>query len=223
MNPLKRLLIAGSFVLTLALEVSAHSVWIEPGADGVLWIRFAEPDGRFEKSPGHLDSLTPPVAVTVAADPAPLAVEKRRDHFRLADGAVDRPVVCETAFAVMARGNGPARKPNFYARWQPAVPWRAEPGMTLDLVPEGEPGRVRLLFRGRPLAGKAVTLRTPDERETKLESDAEGMVRFPVDQSGPYLLTVAHHREDLPGHHAGRRYDQTSHNASLCWHQPAGN
>lgn len=222
MSLLKRLLLSGLFTLAVVSDAIAHSVWIEPGSDGTLWIRFAEPDGRFEKSPGHLDSLTPPVAVSVGAEPSALAVEKRRDHFRIADVAGDIPVACETAFAVMARGNGPARKPNFYARWQPAGSWVAEPAMTLDLIPAGTPGEVRLVFRGRPLAGKAVTLRTPDERETRLESDSDGIVRFPVGQSGQYLLTVAHHREDLPGHHAGRRYDQTSHNASLCWRQSDG-
>lgn len=37
-----------SLALLLSPSVFPHSVWIEPGPDGVLVLRFAEPDGRIE-------------------------------------------------------------------------------------------------------------------------------------------------------------------------------
>ena len=52
-----RQIISSLFALAVvaATTARAHSVWIEPEG-GQLVIRFAEPDGKLEKSPGHLDS-----------------------------------------------------------------------------------------------------------------------------------------------------------------------
>lgn len=219
---MNRILTTAFTALLLALPAAfAHSVWIEPDANGNLVVRFAEPDGKLEKSPGHLDSLTLPVAVKTGPSNAPVALDtaKQRDHFSLGTASVTDAVQVETAFIVMARGGAPGRKPNFYARWQPEGTWEAAPALTLDLLPTGKRGEVRLLFRGQPMAGKKATLRTPDEKEQELTSDDQGYLRFTPSQAGQYLLTVAHHRENLSGFHGGRAYEQNSHNASLSWRQ----
>ena len=54
------LLTVAGLAMLAANHLRAHSVWIEP-ADGKLVIRFAEPDGKFERSPGHLDNLSAPI------------------------------------------------------------------------------------------------------------------------------------------------------------------
>ncbi|MCI0540303.1 MAG: hypothetical protein L0Z50_34300 [Verrucomicrobiales bacterium] len=196
-------------------QVCAHSVWIEP-VGGQLVLRFAEPGGKFEKSPGHLDSLSAPVAfVLVTNAPAAIEAPKRSDHFTLVGASSNQTTCVETIFIV--RGG---RKPHFYARWQPLGVELAKPLLTLDLVPTGQPGEVRAYFRGHPLGGIKATLRTPDEKEQELLADAKGYLRFKVSQSGQHLLTVAHHREPLAGFYAGQAYQQTSHNAALTWHQP---
>lgn len=203
--------------LTLCAITSAHahSVWIEP-VEGKLLVRFAEPDGRLEKSPGYLDNLSPPIAFTLITN-APLSVEapKKPDHFLLVNASPPNVACVETSFTVRA-----GKKPNFYARWQPAGLSAGRPLLTLDLVPTGKRGEVRLYFRGKPLGGVKATLRTPDEKEKELTADAEGFIRFESNQSGQHLLTVAHHREPLPGFHLGTGYEQTSHNAALTWRQP---
>ncbi len=201
--------------LLLVTHTFAHTVWIEP-MDGQLVIRFAEPDGNFEKSPGHLDSLTAPSAFTVAGTNAPALLDspKKTNHFLMVNASPTNVAGCESIFTVRA-----ARKPHFYARWQPAGAGAGQPMLTFDLVPTGKPGEVRVYFRGRPLGGLKATLRTPDEKEKELTADAEGFIRFQSDQSGQHLLTIAHYRESVAGFHAGRAYDQTSHNTALTWRQ----
>jgi hypothetical protein len=210
------------FVLTLfalalcALNTAhAHSVWIEP-VDGNLVARFAEPDGRLEKSPGYLDNLTAPNAIILVTN-SPVSVEapRKTNHFLLTGASPTNTACLETAFTV--RGG---RKPFFYARWQPAGAGGGTPLLTLDIVPTGKSGEARVWFRGEPLGGLKATLRTPDEKETELIADGEGYLRFEPKQSGQYLLTIAHHRENLPGFHHGVAYKQTSHNAALTWRQP---
>lgn len=72
--------------LLAGLLAQAHSVWIEPTADGGLALRFAEPDGKFERSPGHLDELSAIGAFSVVTNGAPSALEtaRKRDQIRIA-------------------------------------------------------------------------------------------------------------------------------------------
>jgi len=210
-----------SFILTLcaltacAITVHAHSVWIEP-VNGQLVVRFAEPDGRLEKSPGYLDSLSLPIAFTLVTN-APFSVEapKKVDHFLLLNAAITNVACVETSFTVRA-----AKKPNFYARWQPAGLSAGRPLLTLDLVPTGKRGEVRLYLRGKPHGGVKATLRTPDDKEKELTANADGFIRFESNQSGQHMLSVAHQREPIPGFHLGVPYEQISHNAALTWNQP---
>lgn len=199
-----------------ALDARAHSVWIEPLADGKMVIRFAEPDGRFEKSPGYLDSLSAPLAFILVTN-APVAIEapKQTNHFLLARVSPTNTIGVETTFTVRA-----ARKPNFYARWQPAGAGAGTPFLTLDIVPTGTPGEARVYLRGKPLGGVKATLRTPDDKDQELVADAEGVLRFKSDQTGQHMLSIAHQRESNAGFHLGRAYEQTSHNAALTWRQP---
>lgn len=196
--------------------VHAHSVWIEP-SNNQLVIRFAEPGDDFEKSPGQLDNLSTPLAFTAVTNkPSPAIIEKKSDGFLLA-GAANTNVACaETTFTV--RGG---RKPNFYARWQPADAGAGTPLLTLDLVPTGKPGEVRAYFRGQPIGGIKATLRTPDEKDTEITADADGFLHFEPKQSGQYLLTIPHYRENEPlsGFYNGVFYKETSHNCSLVWVQ----
>ncbi|MCW5557414.1 MAG: hypothetical protein KIT22_06250 [Verrucomicrobiae bacterium] len=208
----------------LAISAAAHSVWIEPGPEGVLVVRFAEPDGKMERSPGHLDSLTLPVAwVAISGSGATnraVPVSKHSDHFLLAGTAVGDSAQAETAFDVMGTPGPSARRPYFYARWQPAGGGAGKPSLNLDIVPTADAGRVQVCFRGRPLPGVKATLRTPDEKESELVADGDGFLTFPVNQSGFYLVTVARHRETAGGFAGGAEYGLTSHNASLTWVQP---
>jgi hypothetical protein len=217
-----RWIVVAAVAISYAANSSrAHSVWIEPMTDGPLVIRFGELDGNMEKSPGHLDELTVPVAVALVTN-TPTAVEalKKSNHFALLDSSRSNVVCAETSYQVMGTPGNPGRKPNFYARWHPPAAGGGIPALTLDLVPTGKPGEARVYFRGKPLGGVKAVFRTPDERERELTADSEGFLRFASSQSGQHHLSIARHRETLAGFHEGRAYDLTSHNAALTWVQP---
>lgn len=215
---IRKILCACALSVLAGTSLFAHSVWIEPDDNHQLVIRFAEPSGNFERSPGFLDSLTAPMAFQriPAATNAPtgLNVAKKTDCFALADVAATNIVCVETSFTVRA-----ARKPLFYARWQPAGAGAGTPLLTLDLVPTGKPGEARLYLRGKPLGSAKATLATPTGDEKEFTADAEGCFHVPTTEPGVYLLTVAHQREPLAGFHNGVAYKETSHNCSLAWEQ----
>jgi hypothetical protein len=208
--------IFGAAIAIAMLRVAAaHTVWIEP-LDEKMVIRFAEPGSKFEKSPGHLDSLSAPITFKVLTNaPVALASSKEADHFEVADAAQNEVICTESIFTVRAK-----RKPYFYARWHPLSAGAGVPLLTLDLVPTGTRGEVRAHFRGKPLGGVKATLRSPDEKETELTADEAGILRFEPTAPGRYLLTIAHHREESIGFHLGRPYEQASHNTALTWIQP---
>lgn len=199
-------------------QLFAHSVWIEPTEANEMVIRFAEPTGNLERSPGHLDSLAVPMVFqTVPGStnaPVLLNAAKKKDHYLIEGGAVTNIIGTETSFTVRA-----ARKPLFYARWQPAGAGEGKPLLTLDLVPTGKPGEARLYLRGKPHGNVKATLLTPTGDEKEFPVDAEGYVRVPATEPGLYLLTVAHQREPIAGVHLGVPYQQTSHNCALAWVQ----
>ncbi len=198
-----------------SLETEAHTIWIEP-LGGKLVIRFAEPAGSYEKSPGYLDSLSGPSAFTMVTNAAVMVEStKSTNHFLMANASPTNAAGVESIFTVRA-----ARKPHFYARWQPAGAGAGTPFLTFDLVPTGKPGAARVYFRGRPLGGLKATLRRPDDTEQEISVDSEGYVRFESKQSGLHLLTIPHYRESTAGFHLGQAYQQTSHNTALTWLQP---
>lgn len=195
------LVLCSAFTLSFLAELQAHTVWIEP-LEGKLAVRFAEPAGSCEKSPGHLDSLSAPAAFTVVTN-APLVIEapKSTNHFGMVNASPANPGGVEASFIVRA-----ARKPQFYARWQPAGAGEGTPLLTFDLVPTGKAGEVRVYFRGQPLGNLKAVLRTPDDTAKEIPVDAEGCLRFESQQSGLHLLTIAHYREPMPGFHFGKAY-----------------
>lgn len=207
--------ICSVMVLLCSLNAQAHTIWIEP-LGGKLVVRFAEPAGSYEKSPGYLDSLSAPMAFTVVTN-APSMVEspKTTNHFAMGGASLTNVAGVETIFTVRA-----ARKPHFYARWQPVGAGAGTPMLTFDLVPTGKPGEARVYFRGQPLGGLKATLRTPDDAEKEIPVDADGYIRFESRQSGLHLLTIPHYREQTAGFHFGKAYEQTSHNTALTWVQP---
>mgnify|MGYP001011496162 CR=1 FL=1 len=218
-----RLLLAVLYATTAffaTLPAHSHSVWIEPTPSGQLVIRFAEPDGRLETSPGHLDSLSSPLTFTIITNtPVPVEAPKGTNHFLLVSASPTNTACAETSFIVMSAPGKPGRKPNFYARWTPSLDVTGTPALNLDLVPTGKAGEVRVYFRGKPLSGVKATLRTPDEVEKEITADPDGLLHFESNQSGQHLLSIARHRETLTGFHVGQSYDLTSHNAALSWRQ----
>lgn len=207
--------VIASLTLATTLQSFAHSVWIEPTDAGQLVVRFAEPSGNLERSPGYLDSLTPPAAFTLVTNsPVVVATTKSTNHFLLVSAAVTNAAFVETSFTVRAN-----RKPLFYARWQPAGADAGRPMLTFDLVPTGKTGEARAYFRGEPLGDVKAVLQIPDGDEIELVANSEGLITYTNAGPGHYLLTLAHKRERIAGVHLGVPYKETSHNCALVWIQ----
>lgn len=201
----------------------AHSVWVEALTDGVVGIRFGEPDGKVETSPGRLDGVVVTQAFMIAKDDArktqSCATAKQKDHFTMQGGAKEAVNCAVVIHDVIFPEGKPGRLPVFYARWAPSLSESGTPALTLDIVPTGKAGEARIYFKGKPLGGLKLTLHTP-AAEKELEADAEGVVKFESATSGFHLLTIGRHSEPLAGFHGGKAYEVTSHNASLAWVQP---
>jgi len=219
----KRILLAlALFGLAPLASVQAHSVWIEDNDASQLVVRFGQVGESYETSPGYLDDLFLSSAWTADVDGklAPLPTEKKSDHYLLGGATPDQAALGETTFYVMQHGQGPAIWPVLYVRWQPAaadIP--AEPALTLDLLPTGQPGEIRVTFRGKPLAGAVVSIASEedaDHKTPKLTADAEGIVTYTPKAPGLVVLT-ANHREALPGFTRGKSYDFVSHTGAISW------
>lgn len=220
---LRLLALAG--LIATAPFAAAHSVWLETTADHRVVIRFAEPGDAYEKSPGLLDQLAQPHAWKPAAEgkSATFAVEKRADHFAVIGAAPTEAVFAESAWPVFRSEKVPnGAKTSYYLRWVPATALAkaGTPAFALDLVPAGEAGLFRLLFRGQPLANTKVQFVAPGEKETELVTDAAGLVRVPVAKAGPYLLGASHREPGAGGWAFGQSYERTSHNITAAWSQP---
>lgn len=213
-----------ALLATLAVAapfVHAHSVWIEDTPEKQLVVRFGEVGEKFETSPGHLDSLSLPVAWTPGAEgkPAPFIVEKKSDHFLFVSAAPSVVALGETVFPVMKRGKKPASWPYFYVRWQPAgPPAPAAPALTLDILPTATANEFRVYLRGQPLPSATIVVHS-GSKEEELRADAEGRFHFTASAPGLVLLTC-NHKEDLKGFSGGEAYEVTSHNTALTWRQP---
>lgn len=223
-HPIRLLLVLGSATLTF-VTARAHSVWIEPASDRQLVVRFGEVGGDVEKSPGYLDSLLMTAAWTADQDGrlADLTILKKSDHYLLDKADPSQPILGETNFSVMQRGKNPGIWPNLYVRWHPAgTPPPHEPALTLDLLPTGEPGAIRVYFRGQPLPGATVKILgqgAEEGKEATLTANAEGLIRFTPNGPGLVVLTC-NHREKAPGYTRGKGYELASHTCAISWHQP---
>jgi len=221
-NKLPPLLALALFALAPISLSRAHSVWIEDNDAQQLVVRFGQVGESYESSPGYLDDLHLNSAWTADADGklAPLSIEKKSDHYLLDGAAPDQATLGETTFYVMQHGKSPAIWPILYVRWQPTtaeIP--AEPALTLDLLPTGTPGEIRVTFRGKPLPGAIVSIASEedaDHKTPKLTANAEGIITYTPQSPGLVVLT-ANHREALPGFTRGKAYELISHTGAISW------
>ena len=207
-------------ILLTVGSLQAHSVYIEPDKEGKLIIRFGEFGSDPETSPGYLDSLDAVTAWHWPDGDKPKTIEAAKGEDRFSTG-VSRTegVQAQTGFPIMTRGASPPRKPFFYARWIPGLDAKADPALTLDIVPTGVPGEARVVFRNKPLAGVTVTHYTPEANDKEHTSDEKGLIRFKSDEKGLHMLKVGRYREERAGFDRGGLHELVSHNCSLTWTQ----
>ncbi|MBI1357851.1 MAG: hypothetical protein GC160_26235 [Acidobacteria bacterium] len=91
----------------------------------------------------------------------------------------------------------------------------------VEIVPEGEPGAVKLLLlgRGKPLGSAEITVLLPDGSSQVLKTGPDGRTQ-PLTQKGRFGAW-ARYWEDAPGERDGARYEQVRHYATLVFDAPS--
>ena len=173
--------------------------------------------GRSRASPGPTRPARSPCAspgVAIAlyrSRPSPVRLEAEAFESYLRDEGLDRVIATRAAHGesqqpgteifsrnakAMLVAPGPA------ASGSDAQRWRRPVGLTLELVPETDPRplaaggafAMRLLYRGKPLAGALVKAYPKDGNERRLaaRTDAQGRVRFVLPEGGVWLISAVH-------------------------------
>ena len=212
-----------SIILFNLIQLSSygHSVYFDENKNSEIKLRFGEFQDEYEESPGYLDSLDAINAwkINDKNEPEKLDIEKQKNGFSLTAQNSDN-IAAQTGFPVMARTDQ-TRKPYFYARWCADFKRKSIPTLTLDIVPNGQEGEVKVYFRGKPLNGIKLNLYTPDYDKIELISDKNGIVLFKenIKSKGIYMLKIARFSENITGFDQGKLYKIISHNCSLNWNQ----
>ena len=203
------------------LNSYGHSVYFDENKNSEIKLRFGEFQDEYEESPGYLDSLDAINAwkINDKNEPEKLDIEKQKNGFSLTAQNSDN-IAAQTGFPVMARTDQ-TRKPYFYARWCANFKSKSIPTLTLDIVPNGQKGEVKVFFRGKPLTGIKLNLYTPEYDKIELISDKNGIVLFKenIKSKGIYMLKIARFSENITGFDQGKLYKIISHNCSLNWNQ----
>ena len=212
--------ISGILLLNLVqLNSYGHSVYFDENKNSEIKLRFGEFQDEYEESPGYLDSLDAINAwkINDKNEPEKLDIEKQKNGFSLTAQNSDN-IAAQTGFPVMTRKDQ-ARKPYFYARWCADFKSKSIPTLTLDIVPNGQKGEVKVFFRGKPLTGIKLNLYTPEYDKIGLISDKNGIVLFKdnIKSKGIYMLKIARYSESISGFDQGKLYKIISHNCSLNW------
>ena len=212
-----------SIILFNLIQLSSygHSVYFDENKNSEIKLRFGEFQDEYEESPGYLDSLDAINAwkINDKNEPKKLDIEKQKNGFSITAQNSDN-IAAQTGFPVMARTDQ-TRKPYFYARWCADFKRKSIPTLTLDIVPNGQEGEVKVYFRGKPLNGIKLNLYTPDYDKIELISDKNGIVLFKenIKSKGIYMLKIARFSENITGFDQGILYKIISHNCSLNWNQ----
>ncbi|SOZ17555.1 DUF4198 domain-containing protein [Cupriavidus taiwanensis] len=214
--------------LTAGMPAGAHYLWLEQGkAEGHLYFGEYEETLR-ERSPGRLDEMPGPEFRVVGWDGKVTALNARREAggFRFAVPAKGATVLAsESRYAVKdwTKYNLGIVKPMFYARLTGILPPQANPEetLTLDILPTGNAGEFRVIFRNAPLATTEVRIIAPNAWTREATTDNQGLVRFTFPWKGQYILHAVY-LERSAGTFDGSKYEAVRHRATATITVPTG-
>ena len=210
-----------------ASAAHAHFLWVVPQSTpqgarvAVYFGEVAKPD-----DPALLDKVATASAWSAGERGQPRELKLAKSDDALV-APLDRdqafsPAILRHTYGVATKG-GDAFLLNYYAKGYPTpLPgsWRAvkdSERLPLEIVPQAE-GRsvgLKVLWKGEPLVGAAVTVEGPG-LAMKLEgsTDASGVYRCELPAAGLYSIR-AKHVEAAPGKHDGQAYNSIRHYSTL--------
>lgn len=217
--PLRTLLLACA-ALAAAASASAHQVWLEHSG-GQARLHFGEfNDNLREVSPGRLDQFkgAPTLEQRTGATAQRTEGQLGKDafHYTVA-GAPDTLFAAATYPPIdRSKRNLPTLLWNPSARWVSSLAQPVAPTAPLDLVPTGQPGQFKVVFKGAPLAKAKVQLAAPSGWTREAETAEDGTVTFTTPWKGQYVAEVKH-SDKTPGEAQGEKYGEASYVTTLSF------
>lgn len=222
-SDMKKLLLPALLVLAPA---QAHHVWIEQ--DGkTATLQFGEfGDNLRETSPGLLDKFVTPSATLVGPrGEQPLKLTKTAQGFVLSrTAAPGEAIVVEEASYPYFENTRDGKTTRL--AWTPAARYvttfiAQEPKLTFDIVPTGQQGQFRVVYKGQPAPKVKVSAVIPNGWSKEATTDENGLVRFDLPWQGNYVIE-AHFEDKHPGERNGKAYDTASFVTALSFRHASG-
>ncbi|MFO6419034.1 DUF4198 domain-containing protein [Hylemonella sp. W303a] len=215
-----------AFAFAASAAAQAHQIWIEQPAGGNAVIRFGEySENLREASPGLLDKFGKLRATLVSSRGERQAdAAKTATGFNLPFQAVSgETIVAEDAsYPLYTWKQGERQITNWYrpaARY--ITDFKAQQArLTLDLVPTGNPGEFKVLFKGQPLPKAKISLVVQSGWAKEGHADAQGLVQFDMPWQGTYVAEVSHDDRvagERVGAHEAEKFDGISYVTSLTF------
>ena len=208
----KSLLAIALSLLTLA--ASAHQLWLERDGGGAVRVYVGDADGAPDTG-DEVAGLAGTTRVFTTDRPQPATLKVHPDHLEAAiSGVGDVRLFNDQVWKPWKNKEGQLQGVVFSAR---AGRTETRAGNDFELVPAAANGdSIVVTFKGQPLAGKQVTVVSPEKWTKTLKADAQGRVKLPAKEKGRYVLISSH---DVIGEHevAGQKVDKTTYNTTLSY------
>ncbi|NEW87520.1 cobalt ABC transporter substrate-binding protein [Rhodopseudomonas sp. WA056] len=227
---MKKLSLAMLATLGAMTSAQAHQIWIEQ-ADGGAVVRFGEfGENLREVSPGLLDKFSKVTATLLSAMGEQKAeASKIASGFKLpfAAAAGDSIVVEDAGYPLYTWKQQDKEVRNwFYPAARLITGFAAQqPKLPLDLVPTGQPGQFKLVFKDQPKPKIKVTLATQSGWAKEAHTDAQGLVTFDMPWQGVYVAEVSMNDKtagERAGPNGAEPYDAVSYATTVTYEKADG-
>ena len=210
----------------MVTPVQAHQIWIEQSEGQNAVVRFGEfGENLREASPGLLDKFAKPTGTLISAKGEQKSDATKTANgftlpFKAAPGDGIRGGGCELpALYLEAAGQGHTNW--FYPAARFITGFAAQqPKLVLDLVPTGQEGQFKLLFKDQPKAKTKVTLVTESGWSKEAHTDEQGLVKFDMPWKGVYVAEVSFNDRNAgerAGANGAEKYDGVSYATTVTF------
>jgi len=223
---MNRRLLAAAFALVAASAAGAHHIWIVPE-------NAAKPNARVIFS----DTLMPDEAALLqkighaklwlrdhTGKDAPLQWDIDDDSYALeVPGKGSRTIGASCIYGVHGWDHRTQKTVDpylltYYAKTilgedSAPKPWDK---LALEIIPKisGNEVRLQVVFQGKPVPKAEMRVQVPGDKRMDLQTDAQGVVVFPVKKTGKYGFQTRH-VEQKPGEYNGKKYVEIRHHSTL--------
>lgn len=212
---MKRLLVSMFAVLLTAGWASAHFVWIIP--DGPTGAKVVFSDDLSPDENVSIDKIaaTKLMSIDATGKPTPLAWKKGKQALQVTLPKGVAAIGGGCAYGVIQRGESKPFLLMYYAKyWKGDLKTPSCGKMPLEIIIV-EPGKVRVQFQGKPLAGAEVVAMGPGDSKAKTATNDKGEAKVTM-AAGLHGIR-AKHIEKTAGEHNGKKYDEVRHYATLVF------